>query len=73
VCAVFEALCSVFDGHYTKSGNCFVSGEEKGRHALITRVFYLRKRETHDMGVHLLSLEKGDVRYGGASPFYLTT
>jgi hypothetical protein len=29
VCTVSEALCSVCDGHYTKSANCLVSDEEK--------------------------------------------
>jgi hypothetical protein len=34
VCAVSELLCSVPDGHYTKSGNSSVSDEEKGRCAV---------------------------------------
>jgi hypothetical protein len=46
VFVIFEALCSVSDGHYTESSNCLVSSEEKGRRTLITRVSYLRKRET---------------------------
>jgi hypothetical protein len=53
VCAVSEALCSVSNGHYTEPDNCSISGEEKGRHALITCVSYLRKRETHNMWAHL--------------------
>jgi hypothetical protein len=72
VCAVSEALCSVFDGHYTESGNCSVSGEEKVRHALITRISHLKKMETRLYYAYLLSQEKRDTRYGGASPFYLT-
>jgi hypothetical protein len=47
VCVVSRALCSVSGGHCTESGNCSVSGEEKGRHDLITRVSDLKKRETH--------------------------
>jgi hypothetical protein len=43
VCVVFEVLCSISDGHYTESGNCLVSDEEKGRHARTTRILYLGK------------------------------
>jgi hypothetical protein len=46
-------MCSVSDGHYTESGNCSVSGEEKGRHALVTCVSHLKKREMRDMRVCL--------------------
>jgi hypothetical protein len=44
VCAVSEVLCSVSDGHYTKSGDCLISDEEKGRRALGTHVSHLIKR-----------------------------
>jgi hypothetical protein len=70
--AVSEALCLVFDEHYTESINCLVSGEEKGRHALSTCVSHLRKREMRITDTCLISEENGDTRYGGASPFYLT-
>jgi hypothetical protein len=43
VCAVSEVLCLVSDGHYTESGNCSISDEEKGRHALGTHVSHLSK------------------------------
>jgi hypothetical protein len=46
VCAVYEVLCSVSDGHYTESGNSSISDKEKGRHTLWGHVSYLRKRET---------------------------
>jgi hypothetical protein len=72
VCAVSEALCSVSDGHYTEFGNCSVSDEEKGKHALWGHVSYVMKRETHVMRARLVSQEKGDTRYGGTSLFYLT-
>jgi hypothetical protein len=72
VCAVSEALCSISDGHYTESDNCSFSDEEKGRRALYGRVLYLRKMEMCVMGAHLISQEKGEAHYGGASPFYLT-
>jgi hypothetical protein len=44
VCAFFEVLCSVFDGHYTEYGKCSVSDEENGRHALATSISHRRKR-----------------------------
>jgi hypothetical protein len=47
VCVVSEALCSIFDRHYTESVNCSVSDEVKGGHALTMCVSYLKKRETH--------------------------
>jgi hypothetical protein len=79
VCAIFEALCSVFkalclvsDGHYTEFGNCSVSNEEKGRHALITCVSHLRKWEMCSSYACLILNEKRDARSGGASLFYLT-
>jgi hypothetical protein len=53
MCAVSEALCLASDGHYTESGNCLVSDEEKGRRACSTGVSYLRQRETRDMGARL--------------------
>jgi hypothetical protein len=53
--AVSEVLCSVPDRHYTESGNSSVSNKDKGRHAYQTRVSYLNKRETHFMGLRLLS------------------
>jgi hypothetical protein len=31
MCVVSKVLCLVSDGHYTESGNCLVSDEEKGR------------------------------------------
>jgi hypothetical protein len=34
VCAVSKVLCLVSDGHYTESGNCSVSDDEKGRRVL---------------------------------------
>jgi hypothetical protein len=43
VCAVFEVLCSVSDGHYNEFGSCSISNEEKGRHALSMRVSHLIK------------------------------
>jgi hypothetical protein len=58
VCAVSEVLCLVSDGHYTESGNCSVSNEEKGRRTLATPILHRRQRETHDIG--------------GTSPIYLT-
>jgi hypothetical protein len=36
VCAVFEVLCSVSDGHYSESSNCSIFDEEKWRCALRT-------------------------------------
>jgi hypothetical protein len=65
VCAISEVLCSVSDGHYTESGNCSVSDEEKGRPTHAMRVSYLRRRETHPCNARLVSQEH-------ASPFYLT-
>jgi hypothetical protein len=59
-CAVSEVLCSIFYGHYTKSGNCSVSDEEKGRRAQATCVSYLRRRETRPCNACLISEEKGD-------------
>jgi hypothetical protein len=53
VCAVSEVLCSVSDGHYTKSGNCSIFDEEKGRRVLDLRLLHRRKRETHDGGARL--------------------
>jgi hypothetical protein len=47
VCAISEASCSVFNGHYIESNNCSDSDEEKGRRALTTCVSHLKKRETH--------------------------
>jgi hypothetical protein len=55
-CAVSEALCLVFNGHYTGSANCLVSDKEKERHALTMRISHLRQRETHIMGMHLFLL-----------------
>jgi hypothetical protein len=52
---------------------CSVSGEEKGRHALITCVSLLKKMEMHFYYTCFLSHKKGDARYGGTSPIYLTT
>jgi hypothetical protein len=54
---VSEALCLIYDEHYTKSGNCSVSDKEKVRGAMYP---------------HLISKENGDACYVGASPFYLT-
>jgi hypothetical protein len=56
VCAVFEVLCSVFNGHYTESDNCSISNEEKWRHARSTRVSHLSKgRHANEMRVsHLI-------------------
>jgi hypothetical protein len=51
---------------------CLVSGEEKGRHTLLMRVSYLKKREMHLYYACLLSQENGDAQYGGATLFYLT-
>jgi hypothetical protein len=45
LCVISEAMCSIFDGYYTKSGNCSIFFEEKGRHTLITRASHLKKRE----------------------------
>jgi hypothetical protein len=45
VCAAFEVLCSVPDGHYIESGNCSVSDEEQVRCAYATHVSYLMRRE----------------------------
>jgi hypothetical protein len=72
VCVVSEALCSVSDGHYTESGNCLISDEEKERRALTARISHLRQRETHIMGARLISHKNGDACYGGMSPFYST-
>jgi hypothetical protein len=38
LCAVFDVLCSLFDGYYTELGNYSISDEEKGRCALGTCV-----------------------------------
>jgi hypothetical protein len=46
LCAVSEALWSISDEHYTKSSNCLVSDEEKGRHTLTTCILHLKKGET---------------------------
>jgi hypothetical protein len=49
ICSMCENMviwCLIYDKHYTKSGNCLVSDEEKGRCALSTCVSHLRKRET---------------------------
>jgi hypothetical protein len=70
--AVFEALRSIFDEHYIKSGNCLVFDEEKMRHALIRHVSHPKERETQSNYTCLASEAKGDAHYGGASPFYLT-
>jgi hypothetical protein len=43
VCAISKVLYSVSDGHYTESGNCSVSDEEKGRCTPGTHVTYLGK------------------------------
>jgi hypothetical protein len=64
VSAVFEVLCSIFDGHYTESVNYSVFDDEKGRHDLTMCVSYLKKRE-----MRLTSQKKGDICYRGASPF----
>jgi hypothetical protein len=72
VCAVSEVLCSISDGHYTKSGNSSVSGEEKGWRAHETHISYLRRRETCPCNARHLSGEKGDVLTKCTSPFYLT-
>jgi hypothetical protein len=53
VCTVTEALCLVSNGHYTESYDCSVSGEEKGRHAVITSISHLKKRETRLYGARL--------------------
>jgi hypothetical protein len=53
VCAVFEVLCLVSDGHYIASGNCSIFYEEKGRRALATRVSYRRQREMRYIRAHL--------------------
>jgi hypothetical protein len=58
VCVVSQAFCSVSDGHYTESGNYSVSGEEKGRRALIMCVSHLKKRETLLLHASLI-LRKG--------------
>jgi hypothetical protein len=58
-----------FYGHYTQSGNCSVSDEEKGRCALTTGISHLRKSKTCIRGAHLVSQAMGEARYGGVSPF----
>jgi hypothetical protein len=40
---LLKVLCLVSDGHYTESSNCSISNEEKGRHALGTRISHLIK------------------------------
>jgi hypothetical protein len=40
MCAVSEALCLAFNGHYTESGNCLVSDEKKGD-ALIVQASHI--------------------------------
>jgi hypothetical protein len=67
--AVSEALCSISDEHYVKSGNCLVSDEEKMRRVLIRRVSHPKERETHSNYTCLASEATGDARYGGESPF----
>jgi hypothetical protein len=64
-CVKFLKYCVQFDGHYTESSNSLVSDEEKGRRAHVTRVSYLRRRETRPRNARLLSQEH-------ASLFYLT-
>jgi hypothetical protein len=59
-CAVSEVLYLVSDEHYTEADNCLVSDEEKGRHALITRVSHLKSRETRLYYACLLPQEKRD-------------
>jgi hypothetical protein len=65
VCAVYEVLCSISDGHYTESGNSSFSDEEKWRHAHAMRVSYLSRREMRPRNARLVSHER-------TSPFYLT-
>jgi hypothetical protein len=55
VCAVFEVLCSVSDGHYTESENCSVSDEEKRRRAPGTSVSHRRKTEMCQRNTRLTS------------------
>jgi hypothetical protein len=51
-------LCSVSGGHYTESGNSYISDGEKGRRTHATRVLYMRKgKRTH--GMRILYLRKG--------------
>jgi hypothetical protein len=53
VCAIFEVLCLVSDGHYTEFDNCLVFYEDIGRCAHATRISYLRRRETHRCNARL--------------------
>jgi hypothetical protein len=57
--AISKVLCSVSIGHYTESGNCSISEEEKGRCVLATCVSHRRQWETRDTE--------------GGSPIYLTS
>jgi hypothetical protein len=50
-----------------------VRGQVEDRRALIRHVSHLIKKEMCSKFAHLASKAKGDARYGGASPFYLTT
>jgi hypothetical protein len=46
VCTVSEVLCSVSDGHYTESGNCSISDEEKGEVLSVRTSHILVKGDT---------------------------
>jgi hypothetical protein len=59
VCAVYEALCLVSDGHYTELDSCFVSDKEKGRHALWGRITYHKKRERH-INLYIMGLKSSE-------------
>jgi hypothetical protein len=71
LCAVSEALCSVSDRHYTESGNCSVSDEEKGRCALTSCVSHLRKKGDASIKCAFRNSGKGRRALWGAAPFYL--
>jgi ribosomal protein L34 len=58
VCVLSKVLCLVSDRHYTESGNCSVSDEEKGRRVLATRVSHRRKGR-HALATCILHRRKG--------------
>jgi hypothetical protein len=59
----------VSGGHYTESGNCSVSNEEKGRHVLTTRVSYLGKGR-HTLDTCVSHGNQRETRYiGVCQPF----
>jgi hypothetical protein len=51
LCSISKALYSVSNGHYTESGNYYVSDGRKGRYALSRSVSHLMKNETHVRGL----------------------